>query len=814
MSIETSPKAASETAAGGFLKNQQIDIGVLVRRWPLIAAGLLIGVGLALAYQFTATTKYESKAQILVMKKDSTLPTHGGERSTENAEKVSEDMLASHMQIVQSPKIVDNALRQAQLENLPSVVSRLKEDQSEAEYIIDNLAVSRGGAGQAKLANVLNVAFRHTSSEDCEKVMNAIVASYKGFLADTFQDVSKDAVNLIAEARDEIGKDLESVEADYQQFREQAPLLWNGDSTSNTHRLNFERIQQSISDLQMQRATAKTRLETVTQGIARQGDKASDLDLLALIDQDHVARLTLLVTVKQGSSLTEEFGAKVPGITAKVTAEYQGLLALALKEKTLLADFGSEHPLVQDVRQQLSETQSFIDRKSAGLSIDEQRTKLDPNSLLAGYVTLLKNDLDTLNLREKEMEMLAAQEEQAAKELVSSELRGEALKKEVDRKQQLYDTVLDRLREINLIKDYGGLVTEVIAPVEPGEKVWPKLPLVLLMGILAGLVLGAGAAFGAEFLDRSLRSEEEVRQALNLPVLTRLPRFKGADVELKDLDPDALDPTLVAYYRPKSREAEAFRGLRTSLFFSSRGRRQQIIMGTSANPGDGKTLMSSNLAVSIAQSGRKVLLIDADMRRPRIHKLFGLSVETGLSSVIGGEIDPPDAVQATPVENLWCVTCGPAPANPSELLSSAQFEQCLQFYREHYDYIIIDCPPLLAVADPCIVAPIADAVIFAVRLIKDTQSQIQRSKELLESVDANVIGVVVNGADHKGEGRYGYGYGYGYGGYGGYGNYGTYGYSANSNGYFDEEDANPNSNPADEQANAARRHKSGKNGAS
>ena len=231
----------------------------------------------------------------------------------------------------------------------------------------------------------------------------------------------------------------------------------------------------------------------------------------------------------------------------------------------------------------------------------------------------------------------------------------------------------------------------------------------------------------------------------------------------------------------------------------SRGLRRPTLMVTSANPGDGKTLLAANLAISIAQSGRKVLLLDGDLRRPRVHQLFGVNVEVGVSSVVSGQVDPPEAVQQTAVENLSVVACGPLPVNPAELLTAPEFEQCLQYYREQFDFVIVDCPPLLAVADPCIIAPLVDGVILTVRIARDRRTQVLRSKELLEGVNANVLGVVVNGADTVTEG------GYGYGRYG----YGNYGYTSGQE-YFEHDSADEvRSQPANGHHNGENGHTNG-----
>ena len=189
-----------------------------------------------------------------------------------------------------------------------------------------------------------------------------------------------------------------------------------------------------------------------------------------------------------------------------------------------------------------------------------------------------------------------------------------------------------------------------------------------------------------------------------------------------------------------------------------------------------------------------MLLIDADFRRPRIHELFHLDKSVGMSSVISGDAELPDAIQTTEVENLWCLPCGPRPNNPCELLTSRRFEELLEILHEQYDFVIVDTPPLLAVTDPSAVASRVDGVLLTIRLSKRTRSEAAKATELLASHGGNTLGVIVNGIG-KTRG-YGYGYGgYGYGGYGGYGGYQyryneQYGVSAEGdNPYYADEEA-------------------------
>jgi capsular exopolysaccharide synthesis family protein len=266
-------------------------------------------------------------------------------------------------------------------------------------------------------------------------------------------------------------------------------------------------------------------------------------------------------------------------------------------------------------------------------------------------------------------------------------------------------------------------------------------------------------AFLAETTDRGFRSPAEIRRRLGVPVLGHIPRL----AETKAVSPE-IDPTLAAFHRPKSGEAEAYRGVRTQLYFSTRGQAHQVVQITSPNPGDGKSTLAANLAISIAQSGKRVVLLDCDFRRPRVHRLFRLDrPEIGLASVMAGEADLAAATQPCPaVPNLSLMPCGPRPANPAELLTSPKFQEVLAELRDAYDFVVIDSPPVLAVSDPSAVAPRADGVLMVFRMTKSAGPAAERAREQLLAVGARLIGVVVNATADRAGGYSGYGYGYNY----------------------------------------------------
>jgi capsular exopolysaccharide synthesis family protein len=324
---------------------------------------------------------------------------------------------------------------------------------------------------------------------------------------------------------------------------------------------------------------------------------------------------------------------------------------------------------------------------------------------------------------------------------------------------------------------------------------------------VAGIALGFGLAYLADFTDKSFRSPQEIQQRLGLTVIGHIP-FIPDNTTADSAMHEHVAPALVAFHAPKSPEAEAFRGVRTSLYFSTQGRGHQVVQVTSPGMGDGKSTLIANLAISIAQTGRKTVLIDADFRRPRVHKLFpSINREVGMASVMAGDATLDDAIRPTIVPNLSLLPCGPRPANPAELLTSPRFQELLGEIRTRFDFVLIDTPPVLLVSDPCVVAPRVDGVILVIRLNKNNRPTAERAAEVLGGLGANILGVMVNDSDSGspygyGYNKYGYGYRYNYRyGYGYRYNYRYsyqygYGYQPAYADAADDDDANTNGNGA------------------
>lgn len=669
------------------------------------------------------------------------------------------------------------------LSQLPVILENLETNEKVSTYVKDRLVITRGGSGQEREAHIIGIEFRHPDMVESKLVVDAILASYQKFLDDTFSDVNREAAKLIDKASKDLEADLTDAIRDYQFFRERSPVVFVGDGNTNIPRIRWEATQREILNVQLLLKDARSRVSVIEPQLMKlkQSGKLSHMRLMAMIDKGNAERIAAVASFSQSEKNSADFLAKQLQRAQLAQAETEKLLRFTSQMKSMMIELGPKHPEVLKLTEEINHVTAYIDKLRDELKVGEEPV-MGPDELMDAYIDLLRNDVLTLEQREQDLLESAAREEEESKGLVVYELEGTALRDQARRAEQLYQVVVERLGQINLAKDYSGFINQIMEEPQFGTEVWPNVPILLALAIAMGLVLGAGTCGAQEYFDRSFRDPEEIRRDLDLPLLTHVPDLhkKSGAVAAGS----RVHYSICAFHKPKSREAEVFRGLRTSLFFSSEGQECSVIMSTSPNKGDGKSTMVTNLAVSIAQAGYKILLIDCDMRRPSSHKLLGLSNAVGLSNLLTGEKRPGDVIQSTETENLSVITSGQCPSNPAELLTSPAFEGFLKSAREKYRFVLLDCPPVLAVADPCIIAPRADGVVMVLRVGQDSRPQALRAKEMLQRVNGRILGIVVNAsneANKAGYGRYSesaYGFGY---------DYGTSRTNGN-NGYYDSND--------------------------
>nr|WP_255728012.1 polysaccharide biosynthesis tyrosine autokinase [Nesterenkonia sp. LB17] len=292
------------------------------------------------------------------------------------------------------------------------------------------------------------------------------------------------------------------------------------------------------------------------------------------------------------------------------------------------------------------------------------------------------------------------------------------------------------------------VLQEAVAPESP---VAPRIPLNLALGLLVGMALGVGIAVLREVLDTKIRGEHDISAITDTPVLGGI-----------TYDPEAQKRPLVVQVDPKSPRAESFRTLRTNLQFLEVGESRRSFVVTSSIQGEGKSTTVANLAITMQEAGQRVLVIDADLRRPRVADYFGLEGAVGLTNVLIGKVDLADVVQYWGPHDLAVLPAGDIPPNPSELLGSPSMDALLRFVEDQFDVVLIDAPPL-AVTDAAVLATRATGAIMVVAAGKTTRQRFTRSISSLESVGAKLFGVVPTMLPTKGPDAYGYGlYGYAY----------------------------------------------------
>lgn len=344
----------------------------------------------------------------------------------------------------------------------------------------------------------------------------------------------------------------------------------------------------------------------------------------------------------------------------------------------------------------------------------------------------------------------------------------ERLSRNLSSTQETYVEILKQLNEARIAEESElGYVTVVDRAVPPVEPVSPRVPLNLLLGALLGLLGGVGLVLARNAFDNRVRRPDDVRK-LGLPVLTVVPdmrpmlqkEFEGR--ERITVDGQTYATSLVAILNPISPVAESYRRLRTNLQFSDPDHPAQVIVFTSPGPGEGKSVTAMNLAAAIAQGGRTVIYVDADLRRPVGHKMMSVAREPGLTDALfGGQGDDFDAY-ATAVDDLYLMPAGAKVANPAEVLGSQRMKELVAALRRRFDYVVIDTPPVLAVSDSVVVATIADAAVLVCSAGETTLPVLGRSVEALRDVGAPLAGVVLNRFNERRDGGYGYGYSYAY----------------------------------------------------
>ena len=555
----------------------------------------------------------------------------------------------------------------------------------------------------------------------------------------------------------------------------------NAEKRSGTSRKTNDFLQQRIADLQTEIRNDELSLVDLKQtaGILKtDGEQTIVLDRLSglnkdLLEAENVRKLaeakynSVLRSPDNAKALTEERMARY--ITEQENSlrdlrnETQKKIATLKADRAkLLEDFKETAPEVREIDTQISSLEGSIANE-----VEKNRLELDDFRKRSTQVLLDSLRTDFQQSKDREDKIRASYNEQY--NLAQGQNTGAVQIKLLEQNIETNKGFLDNLRKQQSGNDVAAQgsdnnISVADYAIPDRNAVSPRRVSTVLAALFLSTLFGMGLALFLEYLDDTIRTTEEVENYLNLPALAAIPTMEaaprrklllvgGSESEIGDRS------ELLIHSDSRSSLAEAYRQVRTSILLSTAGHAPKSLLVTSSLPSEGKTTTATNTAISLAQTGARVLIIDADMRRPRVHSVFGIKNNVGLSSILSSELtenDVLDAIQLDPKTRLNVMASGPIPPNPAELIGSDQMTKLLKLLQRHFDHVVVDSPPITSFTDGVLIASMVDGVILVVHSGRSSKQVVRKARQLVQDVGAKIFGVVLNNADLRSQENYYY----------------------------------------------------------
>lgn len=714
------------TAAADSSTRSELDVRSLVRtlfafKWLILACIVVVGAAVAF-WTLQQPRIYEAKT---VIEFDPNPVRPLGDDVEDVADPMggfwsAREFMATQNRVLASRSVAERVVTRLGLHEdptffgVPAMGFEPRDVTSTAMKILDEMLT----VSPVKDTRLVELRVRGRNPEQAAAIADAFAAVYIEKTLEDRMGSTVGALEWLGNQLDTLGRELESSELALHQFKQDHNVL----SVSMEDRQNLvageiESFNTALTDVRKRRIEVAARVSRLQQAMG----------------QDPLAA--------SGTVFDER---------SALNALRESLRAKVAERERMSANRAANHP----------------ERRALDEEIEALREQLAQE-----VETIVRNaEADLREIRSVEGGLRQAVDEAhtAGLELNLREIEYQRLNRARENKSKLYQVVLERTTETDLTRMFVAQHVRVVDhALVPGFPVAPNRTMNVLAGLLGGLILGVGFAFALRFLDRRLRGPESVEE-LGVTVLGVVPNVTSASAATPGRSrrrragaPAPASSDLVVFDQPMSTAAECIRTVRTNLTFMGVGdARSKVWVVTSSQPQEGKTTIASNLAASMAQSGKSVLLIDTDLRRPRVHSSFGLSREKGVSTLIAGEATFEAAIQRSRVPGLDVMTSGPVPPNPAELLHSPAFARLVETARQRYDLVIFDSPPLGAVTDAAIVGPQVDGVVVVVKATETTRDALRSSLRQLADVNAKVLGAVLNGFDFQSDSYYGKGYYY------------------------------------------------------
>jgi exopolysaccharide transport family protein len=705
---------SQESALGEYIR-------VLAKRkWTVLACLVTIFSVVAIA-SLKMTPVYEASGSIAINKPDSGLVNFNNS-PTFSVDYYDPTELETEVKILQSDLLALQVVKELALDRRPEFGGQTAPLPSSLDLAPDPLQADSGrtssllagfrGSLRVTLSpntHIIEVHYRSANKELAANVVNTLMNTYTENNFKSRFDSTMQASDWLSKQLVDLQMKVETSQEKLVRYQKEHEILGTDEKTNIT----TEKLDELNKEMTMAESERMDR-ESVYRLV-----QAGDTDTIA-------SAATALDAV--GSS-----GQSASGLLESLRGKQAELKIQAAELNT---QFGPSYPKLAQLNNQMKEIDAQIlaeTKKIAGKIRGQYMAALQREGMLRDALEKQKQEQNKLNENAIEYSLL---------------------KRDLDSNRQLYEGLLEKLKEAGvsagLRSNNFRIVDMARVPTAPVE---PNIPRNLAFAFMLGLTSGVGLAFLLEGLDSTVRTTEQAQMISGLPPLGMIPlgsrsTREGPNSKRLVIASSKEAVELITQVRPQSQMAESYRALRTSLLLSNLGAPPKVIMVTSALPQEGKTTTSINCAVVLAQKGIRVLLIDADLRRPSIHKTLGMGPRSGLSNVLTGSATLDQAITRSPIlPNLNVLPAGTPPPNPAELLASTNMRDMLDQLRGQYDHIVVDTPPTLSVTDAVVLSPRADAIVLVIRSGQTTKQALRRSRDILMQVNAKVSGVLLNAVD-------------------------------------------------------------------
>ena len=681
------------------------------RRWTATTAFAVVFLSVA-AYTLTAIPIYEARVQLLIEKENANVVDF---KQVFEQNQITDDYYQTQYKILQSRTLARRTIDALKLWDHPQIDPKSDDsltvrkvvaapaawvtgwfkpsksgeppepDETKRQSAAIDRFLSQLTVSPVRNSRLVDIKFQSPDPALAASVANTLA---KGYIEQNLEFKfmsSKEASDWLGQRLAEQRKQVDLSEQALQRYREQT------DSVSLEERQNI--VVQKLADLNAAVTRAKT--ERI--------QKEAAYNQIRTLQNDRSALDTLPAIISN----------------AFVQQQKSELADLQRQQAQLSEKLGPRHP----------------DMAKLGLAIQNVEAKIQGE--IGKVVQSMRNDYEQTLAQEQSLTNALEQQKRDALALNRAGIEYGVLSRDAASNRQIFESLMQRTKETGIS---GELKTSNIRIVDAAET--PRAPATpntrnnLLLALLGGATLAIGLAMFFEYVDNRIKSPEEVKEHLGLPFLGMVPALFDKAIE---------NPLVCNGVPPNF--SESIRAVRTNLMFSTAEEGARSLVVTSTGPSEGKTVVSTNLAVALAQAGQRVLLIDADMRKPRVHTVFGKPQQPGLSNILVGNAKASESVQKTTVPGLWVMPAGLNPPNPAELLGSKRFKDFMGSLAEHFDWVIVDTPPVMAVTDSSVVAHLVTGVLFVVGAEMTSRYAALRAVEQLEHARAKFVGVVLNRVD-------------------------------------------------------------------